>query len=272
MKKGFLGGNMKAATEPSTEPAGRKMPRTSADPAAAFFSTLTDAQRDMLAGMGSMTPQERSEFGVALVAAATAWQDTGGGVSGLEGLRAAGGTGPAFVAFGERAVTHRYISQQQLERIAARLTSYSTADEREHETVKAMRRFIAASQPLTEVRLVGCPVRHKAAKHVDLNGLQARMDVMSAMPGGTPERYNVNVKLPSAGGGDDSDEDDEPCHIVVVEPKHLRPAPLDECSRDQFHEKIPEDHVADAWWAEKEQHWQSMQRMGMGRMGPPRPS
>ena len=134
-----------------------------------------------------------------------------------------------------------------------------------------MRRFIAAGQPLTEVRLVGCPVRHKTAKHVDLNGLKARMDVMSSMPGGTPERYDVNVKLPAM-GDDDDDDDDEPCHIVVVEPKHLRPAPLSECFRDEYHEKIPEDHMADAWWAEKEEHWQNMQRMGMGRMGPPRPA
>ena len=144
-------------------------------------------------------------------------------------------------------------------------------EERESETVKAMRRFIACSQPLGDVRLVGCPVRHKAAKHVDLNGLQAQMDSMSAMPGGTPERYNVRVKLPAA-GDDDDDDDDEPNHLVQVEPKHLRPAPLGECFRDPHHAKIPEDHVADAWWAEKEEHWQKMQRMGMGRMGPPRPS
>lgn len=259
MKKGFLSG---AATP--------KAARTSADPATAFFNTLTDRQRDILAGMDGMTAQERSEFGNALVAAATASQSTGGGASGLEGLRSAGGTGPAFVAFGERAVLHRYISQQQLERIAARLTSYATAEERESETVKAMRRFIACSQPLSQVRLVGCPVRHKVAEHVDLNGLKARMDLMSAMPGGTPERYNVNVKIP--GMDDEDDEVDDPCHIVVVEPKHLRPAPLGECMRDEYHEKIPEDHVADAWWAEKEEHWQQMQRMGMGRMGPPRPS
>ena len=132
MKKGFLSG---AATP--------KAARTSAGPATAFFNTLTDRQRDILAGMGGMTAQERSEFGNALVATATASQSTGGGASGLEGLRSAGGTGPAFVAFGERAVLHRDLSQQQLERIAARLTSYATAEERESETVKAMRRFIA---------------------------------------------------------------------------------------------------------------------------------
>ena len=163
-----------------------------------FFNTLTDAQRDMLASMGGMTAQERSELGDALVATATASQATGV-ASGLEDLKAAGGTGPAFVAFGERAVTHRYISQQQLDRIANRLTLYPTAEDREAETVKAMRRFIAARQPLSEVRLVGCPVRHKSAPKVDLNGLRARMDLMSSMPGGTPDRYNVNVKLPGTG-------------------------------------------------------------------------
>ena len=184
--------------------------------ALAFFNTLTDAQRDMLASMSGLTENERSELGDALVEAAIASQSSGDAKSGLEKLRAAGGTGPAVVAFGERAVVHRYMSQQQLERIAARLMSYPTADEREAETVKAMRRFIACDQPLFEVRLVDCPVRHNRAPKVDLNGLKARMDVMSSMPGGTPERYNVGVKLPSSGGGgggggDDADYDDA-CH------------------------------------------------------------
>mmetsp|Transcript_21695 Transcript_21695/g.35790 ORF Transcript_21695/g.35790 Transcript_21695/m.35790 type:complete len:284 (-) Transcript_21695:233-1084(-) len=283
MKKGFLGDATKPpkpkaakpADEATTQAAERTLPRTSADPAIhprsiAFFNTLTDAQRDMLASMGSMTAQERSELGNALVATAVASQSTANASSALENLRAAGGTGPAFVSFGERAVVHRYISQQQLERIAVRLTSYPTAEAREAETVKAMRRFIACRQPLSDVRLVGCPVRHKMAPAVDLNGLKARMDVMSSMPGGTPERYNVNVKLPA--DGDDSDDGDEPNHIVVVEPKHLRPCPLAEDFRDQYHEKIPEDHAAEAWWAEQEEHYQKMQRMGMGFRGPPRPS
>ena len=55
MKKGFLSG---AATP--------KAARTSATPATAFFNTLTDRQRDILAGMGGMTAQERSEFGNAV--------------------------------------------------------------------------------------------------------------------------------------------------------------------------------------------------------------
>ena len=83
---------------------------------------------------------------------------------------------------------------------------------------------------------------------------------------------NVNVKLPATDGGHDDDEDDEPCHNVVVEPKYLRPAPLSECYYDEYHHKIPEDHMADTWWAEKEEHWQKMQRMGCGGMGPPRPT
>ena len=259
------------------------MPRGAMPPQAlAFFNTLTDAQRDMLASMSGLTENERSELGDALVEAAIASQSSGDAKSGLEKLRAAGGTGPAFVAFGERAVVHRYVSQQQLERIAARLMSYPTADEREAETVKAMRRFIASDQPLFEVRLVDCPVRHKRAPKVDLNGLKARMDVMSSMPGGTPERYNVAVKLPSSGGGgggggsddeddDDDDDDDEPNCVVQVEPRHLRPCPLSEDCRDEMAEKIPEDHAAEAWWAEKEERYAQMQRVGLGNYGPPRP-
>ena len=270
MKKGFLGGN--------TE---RKAPRTGADPTMiartrAFFDTLTDAQRDLLVSMSEATAEERSDLGNALISAAVASQTSGNSASALDALKADSGTGPAFVAFGERAVVHRYISQQQLERIAARLTSYPTAEEREAETVKAMRRFIACTQPLSEVRLVGCPTRHKMAPTVDLNGLKARMDTMSSMPGGTPERYNVGVKLPSGSGGgggsDDDDDDDEPSHVVQVEPKYLRPCPLAEDPRDQFHAKIPEDHAAEAWWAEQEEHYSMMQRMGMGSRGPPRPS
>jgi len=282
MNKGFLGAGAtppkakaaKPAEGGTAQAAQRSAQRTSEAAmhprAQAFFNSLTDDQRDMVASMGDLSAQERSELGDALVTAAVAAQSTGT-TSALEDLKAAGGTGPAFVSFGERAVVHRYISQQQLERIAARLTSYPTFEEREAETVKAMRRFIAKGQPLYEVRLVGCPVRHKSAPTVDLNGLKARMDVMSSMPGGAPERYNVNVKLP-APHGDDSDDDDEPCHNVVVEPKHLRPCPLAEDFRDDHHAKIPEDHAAEAWWAEKEEHYRKMQLMGMGGYGPPRPS
>ena len=227
------------------------MPNAMRPQALAFFNTLTDAQRDMLAGMSGLTENERSELGRALVEAAIASQSSAAMASGLEKLRAAGGTGPAFVAFGERAVVHRYMSQQQLERVAARLTSYPTAEEREAETVKAMRRFIACGQPLFEVRLVDCPVRHKRAPSIDLNGLKARMDLHSSMPGGTPERYNVGVKLPSCGGGggssdDDDDDDDDPNSVVQVEPRHLRPCPLSEDYRDEHAEKIPEDHFAEA--------------------------
>ena len=247
--------------------------------ALAFFNTLTDAQRDMLAGMSGLTENERSELGRALVEAAIASQSSAAMASGLEKLRAAGGTGPTFVAFGERAVVHRYMSQQQLERVAARLTSYPTAEEREAETVKAMRRFIACGQPLFEVRLVDCPVRHKRAPSIDLNGLKARMDLHRLMPGGTPERYNVGVKLPSSGGGgggssdddDDDDDDDDPNCVLQVEPRHLRPCPLSEDYRDEHAEKIPEDHFAEAWWAEMEERYAQRQRMGLGNFGPPRP-
>ena len=45
-------------------------------------------------------------WGSALVEAAIASQSSAAMASGLEKLRAAGGTGPAFVAFGERAVVH----------------------------------------------------------------------------------------------------------------------------------------------------------------------
>lgn len=255
MFNGFLnGGKPKARAKVSSFGEDKAMLCT-----LAFFKTLTDAQRDMLAGMGSMTSSQRSVLGNILVAAAVTSQSVGESTPGLEKLLAAGGTGPAFVAFGERAVVHSYISKQKLDRIAVRLTSYPTPEECEAETAKAMRRFIACGQPLTDVRLVGCPVRHKSAPKVDLNGLRATMGSMGAsMPSGTPERYNVAVRLPSKHGGDDLGE--APKHIVQVEPKYLRPCPLAEDVRDPAHAKIPEDHAAEEWWAEQQVRYKKLQR------------
>ena len=36
-------------------------------------------------------------------------------------------------------------------------------------------------------------------------------------------------------------------------------------------EKIPEDHFAEAWWADVEERYAQRQRMGLGNFGPPRP-
>ena len=79
----------------SAEPGADCMPRGAMPPQAlAFFNTLTDAQRDMLASMSGLTENERSELGDALLEAAIASQSSGDAKSGLEKLRAAGGTGP----------------------------------------------------------------------------------------------------------------------------------------------------------------------------------
>ena len=105
------------------------------------------------------------------------------------------GTGPAFQAFGQRAVDLRYIPQEELDQIATRLSGYSEG-EREAAIVVAMRRFLSMGQPMgSSIVLVDCPVRHKSAKNIDLNGLPAIID-RNAPPGGKPEVYNVAVQIP----------------------------------------------------------------------------
>ena len=112
-----------------------------------------------------------------------------------------------------------------------------------------------------DIRLEGCPVRHKHAMDVDINVLTARLDP-SSPPGGSPEVYNVMVQLPG---------DEEPMSIVRVQPKYFRAVALAGDYRDANFEKIPEDHEADAWYAAKLQHYNKMQLMGIC-FGPPRPS
>ena len=156
----------------------------------AFFKTLSESQRAKLAALASVSEAEQFEVGKALVAAAVRSLAKPEG-NPLDALGAAGGTGPALVAFGQRAVRHRYITQDQLDRLASRIVS---SDDVEAEAVAGIRRFIACMQPLMDVVLVGCPTRHKSCPRVDPNGRRAVMN-SNAPPGGNPERYNVAREL-----------------------------------------------------------------------------
>lgn len=162
------------------------------------------------------------------------------------------GTGPAFEAFGERAVQHRYITQPALDAIRNRI-EILPALEQEDALVCAMRRFCACTQPMSSVVLSG---------HV-LGGFPARL-VGCAPPGGTPEVYNVAVMMPDT---------IEPL-LIQVEPKHFRPAPIERDARDDMHERIPADHEAEAWFAERilasEMMFRAEESMGAS-FGPKRP-
>ncbi len=80
----------------------------------AFFKTLSESQRAKLAALAAVSEAEQFEVGKALVAAAVRSLAKPEGRP-LDALGAAGGTGPALVAFGERAVRHRYITQDQID-------------------------------------------------------------------------------------------------------------------------------------------------------------
>lgn len=226
------------------------------------MKSLTDEQRGMIAQLAPKSDSEKSHFGQQLVAAAAAaiQQPKGDPLSTLAAAK--GTTGPAFAAFGNRAVHFRYMTQDQLDRIAGRLVDVCDAEVREAAVVAAMRRFLALSQPLGgEVRLVGAPQRSSQ----DLNGLNAQIDGLSP-PGGSPEVYNLCVQLPGQ---------DEPQSVFRIEPKYMRPAPIVDnwpCY-DPNHDKIPEDDNADGWYDEQVTKYEQLLIMMGGRCyGPSRPS
>lgn len=231
---------------------------------ASFFASLTREQRDILAGMESLSRREQALVGqdlIALAAKSLGEQSADAAVPPTAGSKrklvdlatvlAIEGTGPALDAIGERAVQHRYITQAALDGIRARIKGLPEA-EQEDALVSAMRRFCACMQPITNVILQG---------HA-FEGRPARL-VGSAPPGGTPEVYNVAVLA----------DDLEPLHIRV-QPKHFRPVPLESDARDYLHEIIPADHEADAWFEERVKGSEMMFRMEkhMGAsFGPARP-
>lgn len=194
-------------------------------------------------------------------AASTHEQPTGDPLSRL--TAATGTTGPAFAAFGARAVLFRYMTQPQLDRIAGRLVACKEPDKREAAVVAAMRRFLVMTQPLGgDLRIEGLPNNEYAQ---DLNGLPANIDGTSP-PGGKPEVYNMCVQLPG---------DDEPNSVFRVAPKYMRPAPIvdDWPCRDAYHDKIPEDDKADQWYEEQVRKYEQLQLMMGGQsFGPSRPT
>ena len=232
---------------------------------ASFFASLTREQRDILAGMESLSRREQALVGqdlIALAAKSLGEQSADAAVPPTAGSKrklvdlatvlAIEGTGPALDAIGERAVQHRYITQAALDGIRARIKGLPEA-EQEDALVSAMRRFCACMQPIANVILQG---------HA-FEGRPARL-VGSAPPGGTPEVYNVAVLVA---------DDLEPLHIRV-QPKHFRPVPLERDARDYLHEVIPADHDADAWFEERVKGSEMMFRMEkhMGAsFGPARP-
>ncbi|KAL1520978.1 hypothetical protein AB1Y20_022536 [Prymnesium parvum] len=226
--------------------------------ASKLIDSLSEAQLAELGELAATLPtEEHTRLGAALLQAGRRYcRHTKGKLN--------EGSGAAFEAFGERAVAFGYITQQQLDRIRKRLVD-TPAPQREGAIVAALRRFLAFTQPLGhEVRLVGCPIRADSAPEVDLNGLRAQCEP-STPPGGTPEMYNVLVQLPS---------DETPETLVVVQPKYLRPIPIDEDTRDPNAEPIPEDgEPADTWYTNKviEYEKDSVNRLALqlaGKGGP----
>jgi hypothetical protein len=173
---------------------------------------------------------------------------------------ATGTTGPAFAAFGRRAVDMRYMTQEELDQVAFRLALDTADEDREAKVIEAMRRFIALDQPLADnVRLKGFPVN-------SLNGLRARCDPTqtpeqnrtaatryrfnSGMPKHIANRqqetevYNVYIQTPGAGDGW---YDDSWYHIRVT-PQYLRPGKVMEAS-DPYAKPIPSDgEEANSWF------------------------
>ena len=161
---------------------------------ATFFASLTREQRDILAGMEGLSRREQALVGqdlIALAAKSLGEQSvdatkpptvgTKRKLVDLATVLSVEGTGPALDAIGERAVTHRYITQAALDGIRARIKGLPES-EQEDALVSAMRRFCACMQPITNVILQG---------HA-FEGRPARL-VGSAPPGGTPE---VSLPLP----------------------------------------------------------------------------
>lgn len=252
----------------------------SSSPSKAFFDTLSNAQREQLAAMSSMTDKELSAFGKDLVSASVEHCKPGPS-SKFRKLEKEEGTGDALAAFLKRAVDFKYITQAEHDRILARISAIAAAQEREMATVAAMRRFIANTQPLGgNMVLVGCPVRHKDRPDFDLNGVLVRTE---GLPGGTPERYNVQVAVKERKKGKvvrgfkpgEDDDDADAWLVVQVEPRYMRPVPIACDFSDEYHEKIPEDHMAEAWYAAEEARYAKNEKltmlMALGGRGPARP-
>mmetsp|Transcript_31735 Transcript_31735/g.81289 ORF Transcript_31735/g.81289 Transcript_31735/m.81289 type:complete len:255 (+) Transcript_31735:250-1014(+) len=238
------------------------------DAAQKLFRSFNEPQRKLIVQL-SQCPEQ---LGIALVAKAKSVDDPaaslGGSKAVLEALQAGTATGPAFAAFGERAVKLQYITQEQLDTVAVRLAGIEDPAEREEETVKAMRRFLCTCQPLGDnIRVQpNCKVFTRGTKSgqrkqvFDLNGMELSIEGTSP-PGGEPERYNVLLE---------EDEDGSQA-VLQIEPKYLRPCPMSECyGRDCNAAKIPEDHEADEWWEGILAHHRKCQMLGL--MGPARPS
>jgi hypothetical protein len=167
----------------------------------------------------------------------------------------------ALQAFVQRAVLLGYIPFTEAEAVTARLC-HLPPGEREKETVKAVRRFLAFDQPLGEVItfVPECPVRLKAHPGLTLVGLPAEMD-SSAPPGGSPERYSVLVQLPG---------EEEPDTLVQIEPRYLWPGPIEDDTVDPNAEPIPLDRDAEAWFDAKVAHYERC--LAFGQAGPSRPT
>jgi hypothetical protein len=248
-------------------------------PAKAFYNTLSNAQREHLAAMTNMTDKELSAFGKDLISASVEHCTPVPSSKHRKLETEEEGTGPALTAFLKRAVEFKYITQAEHDRILARISAIPAAPEREMAMVAAMRRFIANTQPLGgNMVLVGCPVRHKSKPDFDLNGIIVRTE---GLPGGTPERYNINVPVKEKKKGKargfkpgEDDDDADAMLVVQVEPRHMRPVPIACDFSDEYHEKIPEDHMAEAWYAAEEARYEKNlpMLMALGGRGPARPS
>jgi hypothetical protein len=157
---------------------------------------------------------------------------------------AAGTTGPAFSAFGQRAVALNYMTQEQLDQVAQRLVD-TDDDQREAAVVEAMRRFIALNQPLSNnMRLKGFHIK-------SLNGLPVRC-YTNAPPGGTPEVYNIAIRLPG---------ELEEWLDLRVNPRYLRPG-KHAASPDPYASRIPADgRAANLWFKKVVADFESMERL-----------
>ena len=233
----------------------------------AFFYSLNEPQRKILASL-SDEPENIPKLGEKLVAKAKKSMSPASSLGGsgvvLGSIEEGGGTGPAFVAFAQRAVDLGYLTRQQRDTIAARIARFQDASAREAALVAAMRRFLSTGQPLgLNMRIASdCNrvFKNIAGNFYDLNGKSLDIDSF-APPGGDPERYNVCLDV---GDG---------CRAVLqIEPKHLRPGPLDEDEWDEYHEPIPEDHKADEWWIEVLLRHEHLVATGMAAFAAPRPS
>ena len=227
--------------------------------------------------MAIMTDKELSAFGKDLISASVE-HCTPVPSSKHRKLETDEGTGPALAAFLKRAVEFKYITQAEHDRILARISAIAGAPEREMATVAAMRRFIANSQPLGgKIVLVGCPVRHKSRPDFDLNGIVVHTE---GLPGGTPERYNIQVPVKEKKKGKvrgfkpgEDDDDADVMFVVQVEPRYMRTVPIACDFSDEYHAKIPEDHMAEAWYAAEEARYEKNLPMlrALGGRGPARP-